>query len=141
MRHACRDITPRSCRSHRGLPWGHKLHVFGGKLRRKSISISIQQPRCCVVLCCVVLGRFMKERYTPLLISRGGKTLVLLGSLGLSVAGVYGVTQACFVASEPWNSGWYRSLWLPIGLCSLQCYLILLLGLFQNADCLQERTP
>eukprot|EP00903_Cladosiphon_okamuranus_P010290 g9741.t1 len=39
-------------------------------------------------------GRFMKERYTPLVISREGKALVLLGSLGLFVAGVYGVTQA-----------------------------------------------
>eukprot|EP00752_Nemacystus_decipiens_P003669 g3381.t1 len=39
-------------------------------------------------------GRFMKETYTPLILSREGKTLVLLGSLGILVAGVYGVTQA-----------------------------------------------
>lgn len=35
----------------------------------------------------------MKETYTPLIISREGKALVLLGALGLFVAGVYGVTQ------------------------------------------------
>ncbi|CAN0119730.1 unnamed protein product, partial [Pylaiella littoralis] len=39
-------------------------------------------------------GRFCKEKYTPFILSATGKVLVLLGSAGLFVAGVYGATQA-----------------------------------------------
>lgn len=37
----------------------------------------------------------MKDKYTPLVLSPAGKTLVLLGTLGLFAAGIYGVTQVC----------------------------------------------
>ncbi|CAM9170392.1 unnamed protein product, partial [Ectocarpus sp. 8 AP-2014] len=40
------------------------------------------------------IGRFMKEKYAPSLLSVKGKALVLLGSAGLLAAGIYGVTQA-----------------------------------------------
>ncbi|CAM9899558.1 unnamed protein product, partial [Ectocarpus sp. 12 AP-2014] len=40
------------------------------------------------------IGRFMKDKYSPFLLSAKGKVLVLLGSVGLLVAGIYGVTQA-----------------------------------------------
>ncbi|CAM9765761.1 unnamed protein product, partial [Scytosiphon promiscuus] len=39
-------------------------------------------------------GRFMKAQYTPVILSTQGKIGVLLGSVGLFAAGVYGVTQA-----------------------------------------------
>lgn len=37
--------------------------------------------------------RFMKETYTPFLLSTKGKALVLLGSVALFAAGVYGVVE------------------------------------------------
>ena len=37
--------------------------------------------------------RFMKEKYTPFLLSTKGKALVLLGTTSLLAAGIYGVTQ------------------------------------------------
>lgn len=37
--------------------------------------------------------RFMKEKYSPLLLSTRGKAIVLLGAVGLLIAGIYGVTQ------------------------------------------------
>ncbi|CAM9391119.1 unnamed protein product [Ectocarpus sp. 12 AP-2014] len=40
------------------------------------------------------IGRFMKEKYSPFVLSATGKALVLLGSAGLLAAGIYGVTQA-----------------------------------------------
>ncbi|CAN0008284.1 unnamed protein product [Ectocarpus sp. 12 AP-2014] len=40
------------------------------------------------------MGRFMKEKYSPFVLSAKGKALVLLGSAGLLAAGIYGVTQA-----------------------------------------------
>ncbi|CAN0269125.1 unnamed protein product, partial [Ascophyllum nodosum] len=40
------------------------------------------------------VGRFMKEKYTPFLLSVPGKIVVLLGSAALLAAGIYGVTQA-----------------------------------------------
>ncbi|CAM9359742.1 unnamed protein product, partial [Ectocarpus fasciculatus] len=40
------------------------------------------------------IGRFMKEKYSPSILSTKGKALVLLGSAGLLAAGIYGVTQA-----------------------------------------------
>ena len=40
-----------------------------------------------------VRGRFMKEKYTPFLLSAKGKALVLLGTTSLLAAGIYGVTQ------------------------------------------------
>ncbi|CBJ26537.1 conserved unknown protein [Ectocarpus siliculosus] len=40
------------------------------------------------------IGRFMKEKYSPFVLSAKGKALVLLGSAGLLAAGIYGVTQA-----------------------------------------------
>ncbi|CAM9472679.1 unnamed protein product, partial [Ascophyllum nodosum] len=40
------------------------------------------------------VGRFMKETYTPFLLSMPGKIVVLLGTVALLAAGIYGVTQA-----------------------------------------------
>ncbi|CAM9472608.1 unnamed protein product [Ascophyllum nodosum] len=40
------------------------------------------------------VGRFLKERYTPFILSIPGKTIVLLGTAALLAAGIYGVTQA-----------------------------------------------
>ncbi|CAM9260832.1 unnamed protein product [Ectocarpus sp. 13 AM-2016] len=40
------------------------------------------------------IGRFMKEKYSPFVLSAKGKAVVLLGSAGLLAAGIYGVTQA-----------------------------------------------
>lgn len=37
--------------------------------------------------------RFMKEKYTPVLLSSKGKALVVLGSAALLAAGIYGVTK------------------------------------------------
>ncbi|CAM9372874.1 unnamed protein product, partial [Hapterophycus canaliculatus] len=39
-------------------------------------------------------GRFIREKYTSSILSTQGKAVVLLGSVGLFAAGVYGVTQA-----------------------------------------------
>ncbi|CBN79522.1 similar to Patched domain-containing protein 3 [Ectocarpus siliculosus] len=39
-------------------------------------------------------GRFMREKYTPFILSTKGKALVLVGSACIFAAGVYGVTQA-----------------------------------------------
>lgn len=41
----------------------------------------------------VCSDRFMKNQYTPFLLSAKGKILVLLGSAGLLAAGIYGITQ------------------------------------------------
>ena len=72
------------------------MRWFRSNEMRRERSLSPSERRCRVV----ASRRFMKERYTPLVISREGKTLVLLGSLGIFVAGVYGVTQACLMSSE-----------------------------------------
>ena len=40
--------------------------------------------------------RFMKEQYTPFILSTKGKALVLVGSACIFAAGVYGVTQVGF---------------------------------------------
>ncbi|CBJ26534.1 conserved unknown protein [Ectocarpus siliculosus] len=40
------------------------------------------------------MGRFMKDKCSPFVLSAKGKALVLLGSAGLLAAGIYGVTQA-----------------------------------------------
>ncbi|CAM9814630.1 unnamed protein product [Ectocarpus sp. 4 AP-2014] len=40
------------------------------------------------------IGRFMKDKYAPFVLSAKGKALVLLASAGLLAAGIYGVTQA-----------------------------------------------
>ncbi|CAM9850692.1 unnamed protein product, partial [Ectocarpus sp. 12 AP-2014] len=40
------------------------------------------------------IGRLMKDKYAPFVLSAKGKALVLLASAGLLAAGVYGVTQA-----------------------------------------------
>lgn len=49
------------------------------------------RPRLSVCVC--VYHRFMKEKYTPFLLSTRGKVLVLLGTAALLAAGMYGVTQ------------------------------------------------
>lgn len=41
----------------------------------------------------VLIVRFMKNNYTPFLLSAKGKALVLLGTVALLAAGIYGVTQ------------------------------------------------
>ncbi|CAM9359667.1 unnamed protein product, partial [Ectocarpus fasciculatus] len=40
------------------------------------------------------IGRFMKDKYAPFVLSTKGKALVLFASAGLLAAGMYGVTQA-----------------------------------------------
>ncbi|CBJ26527.1 conserved unknown protein [Ectocarpus siliculosus] len=40
------------------------------------------------------IGRLMKDKYAPFVLSAKGKALVLLASAGLLAAGIYGVTQA-----------------------------------------------
>ncbi|CAM9835466.1 unnamed protein product [Ectocarpus sp. 12 AP-2014] len=40
------------------------------------------------------IGRLMKDKYAPFVLSSKGKALVLLASAGLLAAGIYGVTQA-----------------------------------------------
>eukprot|EP00904_Undaria_pinnatifida_P008204 jgi/Undpi1/4513/HiC_scaffold_18.g07867.m1 len=40
------------------------------------------------------VGRFMKETYTPFILSGKGKALVLMGTATLFAAGIYGATQA-----------------------------------------------
>lgn len=40
------------------------------------------------------IGRFMKEKYTPFILSKTGKALALLGTAAILAAGIYGVTQA-----------------------------------------------
>ena len=37
--------------------------------------------------------RFMKEKYTPVILSIPGKIAILLGTVALFAAGIYGVTQ------------------------------------------------
>ncbi|CAM9351148.1 unnamed protein product, partial [Laminaria digitata] len=43
---------------------------------------------------CACVFRFMKEKYTPFILSTVGKALVLFGTAALLAAGIYGVTQA-----------------------------------------------
>lgn len=45
--------------------------------------------------------RFMKGEYTSFILSTPGKVTVLLGSVGLFAAGVYGVTQVIQSDSDP----------------------------------------
>lgn len=40
--------------------------------------------------------RFLKEQYTPFILSTKGKAVVLVGSACILAAGVYGVTQVGF---------------------------------------------
>ena len=47
----------------------------------------------CVFPLSRLYGRFMKDTYTPFLLSAKGKALVLLGSVALFAAGVYGVVE------------------------------------------------
>lgn len=42
----------------------------------------------------------MKDTYTPFLLSAKGKALVLLGTVALFAAGVYGVTQVSKYVSQ-----------------------------------------
>lgn len=50
--------------------------------------------------------RFMKETYTPFLLSTKGKALVLLGSAALFAAGVYGVTQVRLLLTPLSDTRW-----------------------------------
>lgn len=40
-----------------------------------------------------MIVRFMKEKYTPFILSKTGKALALLGTAAILAAGIYGVTQ------------------------------------------------
>lgn len=51
-----------------------------------------------------MLSRFMKEKYTPFILSTKGKALALFGTAAILAAGIYGVTQVR-------NMEQYRSLY------------------------------
>ncbi|CAM9472819.1 unnamed protein product [Ascophyllum nodosum] len=58
-------------------------------LRFPPVRCSPSMPRYATTI-----GRFLKEKYTPFILSIPGKTIILLGTAALLAAGIYGVTQA-----------------------------------------------
>lgn len=62
--------------------------------------------------------RFMKEKYTPFILSTKGKGLVLFGTAALLAAGIYGVTKVHCTRFLLSHSTVQK---LPVALTSSEC--------------------
>ena len=49
------------------------------------------------------LSRWMRDQYTPFLLSKKGKVLVFAATASLLAAGIYGVTKVRLSARVPWR--------------------------------------